>query len=97
MLQKKIVRSEAMLTRQRQDTIASALSEHYAETLNVDITIAAPKDETPIQQESRMADEKLEEARQSLEADPNVQKLKTMFGAELKTDSIELINPPQSD
>jgi DNA polymerase-3 subunit gamma/tau len=85
-------RSEAMLTRQRQDTIAKALSEHYAETLVVDITIAAPKDETPIQQESRMADEKLEEARQSLEADPNVQKLKTMFGAELKTDTIEILS-----
>jgi len=41
--------------------------------------------------------ERLEAARQSLEADPNVQTLKNMFGAELKTDSIELINPPQSD
>jgi len=39
-----------------------------------------------------MADERLEEARQSLEADPNVKALKTMFGAELKTDTIELIS-----
>jgi hypothetical protein len=39
-----------------------------------------------------MADERLEEARLSLEADPNVQTLKSMFGAELKTDSIEIIS-----
>jgi hypothetical protein len=44
-----------------------------------------------------MADERMEAARQTLEADPNVQALKDMFGAELKTDSIELINPSQSD
>jgi len=39
----------------------------------------------------------MEAARQTLEADPNVQALKDMFDAELKTDSIELINPSQSD
>ena len=38
-----------------------------------------------------MADEKLEAARRTLEADPNVQSLKNMFGAEIKTDTIEII------
>jgi DNA polymerase-3 subunit gamma/tau len=85
-------RSESMLTKQRKDSIASALSEHFAEQLLVDIAIGAAEVETPIQQESRMADEKLEEARLALEADPNVQALKTMFGAELKTDTIELLS-----
>ncbi len=85
-------RSESMLTKQRKDAIASALSEHFAEKLVVEIVVGVAKSETPIQQESRMADEKLEEARQALEADPNVQTLKTMFGAELKTDTIELIS-----
>ena len=61
------------------------------------LELGADAGETPVQEETRMADEKLEAARQSLEADPNVQTLKNMFGAELKTDSIELINPPQSD
>ncbi len=85
-------RSESMLTKQRKDAIADTLSEHFAEKLLVEIIVGAAKAETPIQQESRMADEKLEEARQALEADPNVQTLKTMFGAELKTDTIELIS-----
>ncbi len=84
-------RSEAMLTKQRKDAIADRLSEHFGEQLIVDISMQATTVETPLQQESRMADERLEEARQTLEADPNVQTLKTMFGAELKTDTIEII------
>lgn len=85
-------RSDSMLTKQRKDTIAERLSEHFGEQLLVDITIGATVEETPIQQESRMADARLEEARRSLEADPNIQALKSMFGAELKTDTIEIIS-----
>jgi DNA polymerase-3 subunit gamma/tau len=84
-------RSESMLTKQRKDMIAKSLSKHFGETLLVDIALGSAAEETPLQQESRMADERLEEARQSLESDPNVQALKSMFGAELKTDTIEII------
>jgi DNA polymerase-3 subunit gamma/tau len=90
-------RSESLLTKQRKDSLAGQLSKHFGENLLVEITLVADGGETPVQEETRMADERLEAARQSLEADPNVQTLKNMFGAELKTDSIELINPPQSD
>ena len=65
--------------------------------LPIYVELGTDAGETPVQAESRLADERLEEARQSLEADPNVQALKNMFGAELKADTIELINPPQSD
>jgi DNA polymerase-3 subunit gamma/tau len=85
-------RSDAMLTKQRKDIIAERLTDHFGESLLVDITLGSAAEETPVQQESRMADERLEEARQSLEADPNVQTLKNMFGAELKTDTIEIIS-----
>ncbi len=85
-------RSESMLTKQRKDAIAASLSEHFGEPLVVDIQLGAAHEETPVQQESRMADERLEAARLSLEADPNVQTLKNMFGAELKTESIEIIS-----
>jgi DNA polymerase III subunit gamma/tau len=85
-------RSESMLTRQRSDAIAASLSDYFGEKLAVDIALGAAQEETPVQQESRMADERLEAARVSLESDPNVQTLKTMFGAELKTESIEIIS-----
>ncbi len=85
-------RSESMLTKQRRDLIAERLSTHFGEKLVVDIALGADAGETPVQQENRMADERLEQARQSLEADPNVQAMKSMFGAELKTDTIEIIS-----
>ncbi len=90
-------RSESLLTRQRKDALAERLTGYFGEQLVVDVTVGAASNETPLQVESRIADERLEEARQTLEADPNVQAMKNMFGAELKTDTIELINPSQSD
>ncbi|MGI9238245.1 MAG: DNA polymerase III subunit gamma/tau [Woeseiaceae bacterium] len=90
-------RSESLLTKPRKNALAKALSEHFAEQLSIDVAIGAEKAETPVQLESRKSDERMEAARQALEADPNVQAMKTIFGAELKTDSIELINPPQTD
>ena len=90
-------RSESLLTRKRREELAARLSSHFGETLSVDVALGTDTGETPVQAESRLADERLEAARQSLEADPNVQALKNMFGAELKADTIELINPPQTD
>jgi DNA polymerase-3 subunit gamma/tau len=89
-------RSESMLTRQRKDTLSAALSAYYSEALSVDISVGESVVETPTQEESRAADERLEAAKTALESDPNVQALKEMFGAELNTDSIELINPSQT-
>ena len=90
-------RFASMLTRPRQETLAKALSTHFGEELKVDIAVSTDGPETPHQAENRLADESLEAARQSLESDPNVQALKSMFGAELKQDSIEVVAKPQSD
>ena len=94
-------RSDSLLTKQRREALAESLSQHLGENLVVDIAVdaalGAETSETPVQQESRIADERMEVARQELEVDPNVQAMKNIFGAELKTDTIELINPSQSD
>jgi DNA polymerase-3 subunit gamma/tau len=90
-------RSESLLTKQRKEALAESLSEHFGEKLAVDITLEEIEAETPVQEESRMVDERMEAARQTLESDPNVKALKNMFGAELNTDSIELIEPSQTD
>jgi len=93
-------KAESVLTRQRIGGLAEALSTHFGERLQVDIKIddsVAPEKETPVQQESRKSDEQYAAARESLESDPNVQAMKDLFGAELKTESIEPINPTQTD
>ncbi|HNP35003.1 MAG TPA: DNA polymerase III subunit gamma/tau [Woeseiaceae bacterium] len=88
-------KADAILTRQRKDALAEALSQHYSESLLVDIVLhandALADRETPVQQESRKTDERYKAARESLEVDPNVQALKKMFGAELKSETIEPI------
>ena len=86
-----------MLTRQRMEAIAKALGEHFGESLKVEVTVSDTGPETPHQAESRLADESIEAARQSLENDPNVKAMKSLFGAELKPDSIEVITGRQSD
>ncbi|MDH3417198.1 MAG: hypothetical protein OEM64_12890, partial [Gammaproteobacteria bacterium] len=94
-------RSESLLTKQRENALATSLSQHFGERLVVKIgiesSVGAETPETPVQEESRMADERMEAERRKLEADPNVQAMKTIFGAEVQTESIELINPSQSD
>ena len=63
-------RSESMLTRQRQEAIAAALSEHFGERLQVQVSVGEASAETPQQAESRVADERLVAAKASLESDP---------------------------
>ena len=81
----------------RKDAIADALSKHFGEQFVVEISVSAAEEETPHQKEERLSDERIDAARETLEADPNVKTLQTMFGAELRPESIELINPSQSD
>ena len=93
-------KAEAVFTRERRDALASALSTYFDESLHVDIALADTIDEgaeTPMQAESRKSGEQYDAARESIESDPNVQALRDMFGAELKTDTIEPITPPRSD
>ncbi len=94
-------KAESVLTLQRQQALAEALSAHFGETLAVTIALddgePAPECLTPVQQESRDSDARYVAARQSLEADPNIRALKSLFGAELKSETIEPLTPRRPD
>lgn len=90
-------RSESLLTRSRQQAIAEALSAKFGQALKVEITVAPSAAETPIQEQARRTDERREAARESLEADPNVQALRDMFGAKLNPDSVESLDRNDSE
>ncbi len=85
-------RSQSLLTRSRQKALAAAVSDRFGEALRVEIGIAESAPETPIQEQARRVDEKLEAARLSLESDPNVKAMQDMFGAQLNPESIELLH-----
>jgi DNA polymerase-3 subunit gamma/tau len=82
-------RTESYLTRDRQAAVAKAVSEYFGRPVKVDIAVGTAEVETPVQQAIRREDERHAAAREGLEADPNVQALKDMFGAELVPDSVE--------
>ena len=86
-------RSQSLLTKSRRKALATAVSEHFGEELRVEISIAESAPETPMQEEARRVDEKMEAARTSLESDPNVKAMQDMFGAQLNPESIELVQP----
>jgi DNA polymerase-3 subunit gamma/tau len=90
-------RSESLLTRSRQQAIADGLSAKFGQALKVEVTVAPPAAETPIQEQARRTDEKREAARESLEADPNVRALRDMFGAKLNPDSVEPLDGKAND
>jgi DNA polymerase-3 subunit gamma/tau len=85
-------RFESTLSKPRQAALGDALSEWFGEKLQVEISVGRIERETPMQKKARLSDEKLDAARASLEADPNVKALQDMFGAELKPESVEILS-----
>jgi DNA polymerase-3 subunit gamma/tau len=86
-------RSESLLAGSRKSALADALTAHFGEKLKVEISLQDSQDDvaTPLQEQALRDDARLDAARQSLEADPNVRAMKDMFGAELQPGSIEII------
>jgi len=93
-------RSESLLTRSRQSALADALTTYFGEPLNLNISLQQSQGEqgaaTPIQEEIQREDDRLQDARKSLESDPNVRVLRDMFGARINADSVEIVDQPSS-
>jgi DNA polymerase-3 subunit gamma/tau len=79
----KIVRTPA-----QQDKLSQALSKHFGESLRVEIDLVETVGETPAQAENRASAEQLDDARRSLDNDPNVRAFKERFGATLLPETV---------
>jgi len=92
--------AESYLTRARQQALEAALSAHFHEELRVQLRSdngSEVETETPMQREARLADETLQDAKESLQGDPNVKALIDVFGATLNSDSVRLVDKPQDN
>lgn len=91
-------RSESLLTRSRQASLAEALTNYFGEPLTLSISLQESATETeiatPHQADIRDQDARLDAARESLERDPGVHALKSMFGAEMKNDTVRVVEQP---
>jgi DNA polymerase III subunit gamma/tau len=82
-------RSQAIRTRGNEEKLAAALSRYGGEVLRLQIELAEGNvPVTPARERDRMADERLERARASLEEDPNIQAMRTQLGATVFADSV---------
>ena len=73
-----------------------ALNQYHGRTLQLDIELQAPQQETPAQAASRRRGERQRAAEQSIQADPVVQQLMQQFAAVIRDGTIEPVEHSES-
>jgi DNA polymerase III subunit gamma/tau len=71
-----------------EDKLAQALTAYFGEPVRPEISIADRAVDTVARQQKAAADDRLQQARASIEADPNVRAMRDMFGATVQPESI---------
>jgi DNA polymerase-3 subunit gamma/tau len=79
---------EHLNTQQLRARLESALREHYGRDLKLAITTGTPARPTPADVRAANENERIRQARQEIETDPNVRALRTAFDATVEADSI---------
>lgn len=77
-----------LVTEQTLARLSDAVARFYREPLKARVHVGKPAAETPAQKSERKQNQRLEDARRSIEHDPNVRALKDAFGAEVVDDTI---------
>ena len=85
-------RSQQLRTRQIEEKLVQALSRYLGRELRLAIEIVEAGLDTPARNEARAADERLEAARNSLEADPLVRAAKERLGGTVVAESVKPVN-----
>jgi DNA polymerase-3 subunit gamma/tau len=78
---------EHFLTKALEEKLTQALSSYYGEPVRVEISVDTAIDTLARQQKAAAAD-RLQQAKASIENDPNVRAMKDIFGATVQPDSI---------
>jgi DNA polymerase-3 subunit gamma/tau len=68
--------------------LAQALSAHYGETVRLEFSVGASAAPTPAQKQRTAAEDRMQQARASIETDANVRAMRDIFGATVQPDSV---------
>ncbi len=79
----------ALFNATQQRRLNDALSQFHGRTLQLDIQLQTPQQETPAQAAARRRGERQQAAEQSIQADPVVQQLMQQFAAVIRDGTIE--------
>jgi DNA polymerase III subunit gamma/tau len=74
-----------------EERLAQALSTYYGEPIKLEITSVTDAAHTPARLQKAAADDRLQQARASIETDPNIRAMRDIFGATVQPDSIRPI------
>ncbi|WP_449434164.1 DNA polymerase III subunit gamma/tau [Pseudomonas putida] len=83
----------ALFNATQQRRLNEALNQHLGRTLNLRIELVRPEQETPAQAAARKRAERQNEAVVSIEQDPLIQQMIKQFGAKVRQDTIEPVEP----
>lgn len=76
-------------TAMMEDKLAQALTTYYGQPVRLDFTVSnSAAVNTPARQMKAAAEDRVQQARVSIEADPNVRAMREIFGATVTPDSI---------
>ena len=76
-------------TAMMEEKLTQALSAHYGEPVRLEFSVAGSAVlNTPARQSKAAADDRLQNARASIENDPNIRAMREIFGATVQPDSV---------
>ncbi len=79
---------EHLRTKRQEAQLESALRDYFGSHLKLRLDVGEPQGETPAELERRVSSKKMQEARDSLDKDPNVRALKETFGATVQPETV---------
>lgn len=81
-------RNEHLLTEKLKSRLTAALQQRLGSGVKVVFTVSAGPADTPANRETQRQDQNLDQAREQLAADPNVQQMAALFGARMQPESL---------
>ncbi|HEU4601934.1 MAG TPA: DNA polymerase III subunit gamma/tau [Steroidobacteraceae bacterium] len=79
---------EHFRTAAQEEKLTQGLSQYYGEPVRLEFSLEPANIDTPARQQKAAAEDRLQNARNSLETDPNVRAMQDIFGATVQPESI---------
>jgi DNA polymerase-3 subunit gamma/tau len=79
---------EHFRTAAQEDKLTQALTQHFGEPVKLEFSVETAHIDTPARQQKAAAEDRLQNARQAIEGDPNVRAMRDIFGATVQPESI---------
>lgn len=71
-----------------EEKLAQSLSDHFGEPVRLEISPVSEVIDTPARQQRAAAEDRVQNARRSIDNDPNIRAMKDIFGATVQPDSV---------